>query len=130
MKFAALIQKGFHRDPTILTAQKVLEMATIDGARAVGLDHEIGSIEVGKKADLALIDTQSAFIAPLHDPVAALVYAALGSETSLVLIDGRVVMRNGRVLTVDEHAIRGRAQKAAAELTKRAAIKSSADAWL
>jgi 5-methylthioadenosine/S-adenosylhomocysteine deaminase len=130
MKFAALIQKGFLRDATIITAQTVLEMATIGGARAVGLEDEIGSIEVGKKADLALVDTSSAFIAPIHDPVSALVYAALGHETSMVLIDGRIVMREGRVLTVDEAAIRRDAQKAAADLTARAHIKSSAHAWL
>jgi 5-methylthioadenosine/S-adenosylhomocysteine deaminase len=130
MKFAALIQKGFRRDATIITAQKILEMATIDGARAVGLEHEIGSIEVGKKADVALVDTRSAFMTPIHDPVSALVYAALGHETSLVIIDGQIVMREGRILTVAEVKIRRDAQKSAAEFTARAGIKSSAQAWL
>ena len=129
MKFAALMQKGFHRDATILTARKVLEMATIDGARAVGLADEIGSIELGKKADLALIDTRGAFMTPLHDPVSALVYSALGHETSLVVIDGRIVLRDGRVLTVDEAAVRAEAQGAAAALTERAGIPSSAQRW-
>ena len=56
MKFAALKQKGFHQDATIITAEKVLEMATIGGARAVGLEEEIGSVEVGKKADMVVLD--------------------------------------------------------------------------
>ncbi len=129
MKFAALIQKGCHRDATIMTARKVLEMATIDGARAVGLAHKIGSIEVGKKADLALVDTRSAFMSPVHDPVSALVYSALGHETSLVVIDGRIVLRNGILQTVDEKAVRLAAQVAAAGLTERAGVRSSARAW-
>ncbi len=129
MKFAALIQKGLHRDATIMTARKALEMATIDGARAVGLEREIGSIEVGKKADLALVDARSAFMAPIHDPVSALVYSALGHETSLVAIDGRIVMRDGLVQTVDEVDVRRRAQTAAAELARRAGIESSAAGW-
>jgi len=128
MEFAALLQKGFHRDATIMTAQKVLEMATIDGATAVGLAHEIGSIEVGKKADLALVDTRGAFMSPIHDPVSALVYSALGHETSLVLIDGRIVLRNSIIETVDEKAVRRAAQVAAADLRERAGVRSSARA--
>lgn len=129
MKFAALLQKGLHRDATIMTAQKALEMATIDGAKSVGLAHEIGSIEVGKKADLALVDARSAFMSPVHDPVSALVYSALGHETTLVLIDGRIVLRNGMVETVDEKVVRLAAQVAAADLTERAGVESSARAW-
>lgn len=129
MKFAALVQKGFHRDPTIMTAQKALEMATIDGARAVGLGGEIGSVEVGKKADLAWIDTRSASIAPVHDPVSALVYAAIGHETRTVVIDGRIVMRDGKIRSADEAGIRARAQSAAAALAARAAIASKASLW-
>ena len=130
MKFAALMQKGLHRDATIMTAQKVLEMATIDGARAVGLIHEIGSIEIGKKADLALVDTRSAFMSPVHDPVSALVYSALGHETSLVVIDGRIVFSDGNIDSVDEHQVRRSAQSAAADLARRAAIPTSAERWL
>jgi len=104
-------------------------MATIDGARAVGLAYKIGSIEVGKKADLALVDTRSAFMSPVHDPVSALVYSALGHETSLVVIDGRIVLRNGILQTVDEKAVRLAAQVAAAGLTERAGVRSSARAW-
>ncbi|MFC7052043.1 amidohydrolase family protein [Hansschlegelia quercus] len=130
MKFAALIQKGFSGDAEIMTALKALEMATIDGARAVGLDNEIGSIELGKKADLALVDPRSAFMSPIHDPISAIVYSALGHETTHVLIDGRIVMRDGRIETVDEGATRRSAQTAAASLVERASIKSSASNWM
>jgi 5-methylthioadenosine/S-adenosylhomocysteine deaminase len=113
LKFAALSAKGVYRDATIMTAEKALEMATIDGARAVGLEHEIGSIEVGKRADIVVIDYENAFMTPIHNPVSALVYSALGHEISDVMIDGAFVMRNGMVKSVDEKAIRRRAQATA-----------------
>jgi 5-methylthioadenosine/S-adenosylhomocysteine deaminase len=120
MKFAALQQKGVHQDATIMTAEKVLEMATIDGARAVGLEKEIGSIEVGKKADIIVIDYNNAFMTPIHHPVSAMVYSALGSEVTTVMIDGRLVMRDGIVGTVDEGTVRRQAQISADALTQRA----------
>jgi 5-methylthioadenosine/S-adenosylhomocysteine deaminase len=120
MKFAALIQKGFHRDATIITAEKVLEMATIDGARAVGLAAEIGSIEVGKKADIVVLNYENAFMTPIHHPVSAIVYSALGNEVASVMIDGRFVMRDGVVGGVNETAVRRRAQTSADDLARRA----------
>ena len=72
-------------------------MATIDGARAVGLEEEIGSIEVGKKADMVVLDYNNAFMTPIHHPVSAIVYSALGNEVTSVMIDGRFVMRDGVV---------------------------------
>src|SRR5580693_8144042 len=119
MKFAALIQKGFHQDATIMTAEKVLEMATIDGARAVGLEAEIGSIEVGKKADLIVVDYQNAFMTPIHHPVSAIVYSALGSEVSTVMIDGHFVMKEGVVTGVSEREVRRSAQAHADDLARR-----------
>jgi 5-methylthioadenosine/S-adenosylhomocysteine deaminase len=120
MKFAALMQKGFHQDATIMTAEKVLEMATIDGARAVGLDSEIGSIDAGKKADLIVIDFNNAFMTPIHHPVSAIVYSALGHEVSNVMIGGRFVMRDGVVTGVKETVVRKQAQVHADDLACRA----------
>jgi 5-methylthioadenosine/S-adenosylhomocysteine deaminase len=125
MKFAALQQKGVHQDATIITAEKVLEMATIGGARAVGLEKEIGSIEVGKKADIAVVDYNNAFMTPIHHPVSAIVYSALGHEVTSVMIDGRFVMRDGVVGSVDEAAVRKQAQLSADALTKRAGTDAS-----
>jgi 5-methylthioadenosine/S-adenosylhomocysteine deaminase len=119
MKFAALMQKGFHQDATIITAEKVLELATIDGARAVGLEKEIGSIEAGKKADLVVIDFNTAFMTPIHHPVSAIVYSALGNEVTTVMIDGRFVMRDGVVNSVNELAVGRQAQISADDLARR-----------
>jgi len=119
MKFAALIQKGFHKDATIITAERVLEMATIGGAQAVGLEKEIGSIEPGKKADIAILDFNNAFMTPIHHPVSAIVYSALGHEVSSVLIDGRFVMKDGVVTGVNEAEVRRTAQAHADDLAKR-----------
>jgi 5-methylthioadenosine/S-adenosylhomocysteine deaminase len=120
MMFAALMQKGFRQDATIMTAEKVMEMATIDGARAVGLEAQIGSVEIGKKADLIVIDYENAFMTPSHNPVSAIVYSALGHEVSTVIIDGRIVMRDGVVTSVNEAAVRRQAQISADDLTRRA----------
>ena len=120
MKFAALIQKGAHQDATIMTAEKVIEMATIDGANAVGLGHEIGSIEVGKKADIIVIDYENPWMTPIHNPVSAIVYSALGNEVVSVIIDGTFVLRDGIVMTVDERDVRQKAQQHADALSTRA----------
>jgi 5-methylthioadenosine/S-adenosylhomocysteine deaminase len=120
LKFAALIHKGYHQDATIITAEKVLEMATIDGARAIGLEQEIGSIEVGKKADLVVLKYDNFFINPLHHPVSALVYSALGNEPEMVIIDGKVVMQDRVMRTVSETEVMQAAQAAADGLTARA----------
>jgi len=120
MKFAALLHKGHHRDPRIITAEQVLEMATIDGARAVGMADQIGSLEVGKKADFAVLNLGNAFVTPLHHPVSALVYSALGSETEAVVIDGVTVMTDGAIQTVDEGDVARSATQAAYSLAERA----------
>ena len=126
MKFAALQQKGVHQDATIMTAEKVLEMATIGGARAVGLEKEIGSIEVGKKADIVVLDYNNPFMTPIHHPVSAMVYSALGNEVTTVMIDGRLVMRDGIVGTVDERRSGGRRRSAPMRLpSARVRMRSS-----
>ena len=125
MKFAALQQKGVHQDATIIKAEQVLEMATIGGARAVGLEKEIGSIELGKKADIVVLDYNNAFMTPIHHPVSAIVYSALGHEVTTVVIDGKIVMRDGVVGTVDEGAVRRQAQINADALTQRAGTDAS-----
>ncbi len=120
LKFAALIHKGYHQDATVITAEKVLEMATIDGARAIGLDHEIGSIEPGKKADLVVLNYDNFFINPVHHPVSALVYSALGNEPETVFIDGKIVMQQRSMHTVSESEVMQAAKSAAVSLTERA----------
>lgn len=105
MKTAALLQKAVHCDPAILNASEVLRMATIGGARLAGLDDQIGSIEVGKKADLMLVDLENSLACtPWFDAVAALVYSARSADVNTVIVDGEVVLRGGRLCRVDEQA--------------------------
>lgn len=109
MKVLALIHRAAHRDASIITPEKILEMATIDGARCIGMDGEIGSLEVGKRADLITLDLRHAQTVPAHDLAATIVFQAYGNEVDTVLVDGAVVVR-GRVLSFlptpeDEHAL-------------------------
>lgn len=120
MKFAALIHKGAHRDAEIMTAEKALEMATIDGAAAIGMADEIGSLEPGKRADVVVADLSSLCLTPLHQPVSALVYSARGDEVDHVFVDGRQVVRDGAPVLVDTAGIRRRSAAAARALTERA----------
>ena len=105
MKFAACLHKVSKLDPAAITARQVLEMATINGAKALGLEDQIGSLEVGKKADITIVDMEKPHIAPVHDPIGSLVYCARGSDVDTVIIDGRVVMEGGEVKTIDEEDI-------------------------
>ncbi|MBC7219612.1 MAG: amidohydrolase [Hadesarchaea archaeon] len=120
MKFAACLHKVNKLDPAIISAKQVLEMATINGARALGLEHEIGSIEVGKKADITIVDMEKPHIAPVHDPIASLVYCANCNDVDTVIIDGRVVMEGGEIKTVDEHEILRKSYESVEELKERA----------
>ncbi len=100
--FQAMRYHRFHfRDPDVLPAGKILEMATIDAARALGMEDEIGSVEVGKKADLILIDMMRPHLMPLQMPLYRVAYFANGNDVETVIVDGRILMRNGEVLTVD-----------------------------
>jgi 5-methylthioadenosine/S-adenosylhomocysteine deaminase len=109
MKLTALFGKNSTQDPTAMPAETVLRMATIDGARALGLEQEIGSLTPGKKADLILVDTRHPTLQPLiEEPfnlTANLVYAARGHEVSTAMIDGKVVYENGELKTINEPAV-------------------------
>lgn len=101
MRTAALLQKALH-GPQVLPANRVLRMATIDGARALGLDAEIGSLEVAKRADVAVVNLDRLHTSPEAEIVSRLVYAAEASDVQSVVIDGRVVMGDRELLTIDE----------------------------
>ena len=115
MKLTALFNKIKYRDPTIMPAWEVLRMATIEGAHAIGLGDEIGSIEVGKQADMILVDvTEPNLLPALQEPlrtiVPNIVYAATGREVTTVMVAGKVLVRDGEVLSMDGAAIRRNAQ--------------------
>jgi cytosine/adenosine deaminase-related metal-dependent hydrolase len=101
MRTAALLQKALH-GPEVLPASRALRLATIDGAHALGLDSEIGSLEVGKRADVAVVRLERLHTTPVKDVVSALVYSTEADDVDTVIIDGRIVMRDRELLTIDE----------------------------
>ena len=105
MDFAAKLHKLATMDPTVLPAAQVLEMATIGGAKALQLGREIGSLEKGKRADIILVDTGKAHLQPMFNPYSQLVYAARGSDVRTSIINGKVVMMDGKILTLNEKQI-------------------------
>jgi 5-methylthioadenosine/S-adenosylhomocysteine deaminase len=105
MDLAAKLAKITKMDPLALNAKAVVEMATIDGAKALHMEKEIGSLEAGKKADIILLALDQPNAVPMYDPYAQLAYALKGSDVQTVIIGGRVVMRDRRLLTVDEDAV-------------------------
>src|SRR5438876_1924113 len=111
MDLAAKLQKITKMDPRALSAQAVVEMATIEGARALHMDKEIGSLETGKKADLILIGLDAPNAVPMYDVYAQLAYTLKGSDVETVIIGGRVVMRDKKLLTVDEPAAIAKARE-------------------
>lgn len=111
IRLAALIHKGVTLDPTVVPAMTVLEMATINGAKALGLEDKIGSIEVGKRADIVLLDATGIRLRPRTDVVSHLVYSAEGPDVEMVLVDGKVVMEQGRVTTVNQEGVLAKAEE-------------------
>jgi 5-methylthioadenosine/S-adenosylhomocysteine deaminase len=111
MRFAALLHKVKTGDPRSVPATTALEMATIHGAKSLGLESQIGSLEAGKRADLVLVSTASARLTPIYDPVSHLVYTAHGEDVRTVMVNGRVLMRDRKMLTLDEPAILAEARK-------------------
>jgi len=122
MKLASLAQKARLLNPLVMDAETVLELATINGARALGVDEEIGSLEVAKKADLTLVSLRQPHLVPAHNPVSHLVYAASGSDVDTVIIDGRIIMKNRQVLTLDEEKIIQEANERGTRLLARAGV--------
>jgi 5-methylthioadenosine/S-adenosylhomocysteine deaminase len=121
MKYACATAKTAANDPRALTAARALRMATEEGARAIGRP-ETGSIEVGKRADLITVEARQPHLAPLFDPEKALVYSARGGDVRDAVIDGRVVMRDRKVLSVDENALLAEADRVARRCAARAGI--------
>ena len=119
MDMAAKLHKASSLDPTVMDAACVLRMATIDGARALGLDRRIGSIEVGKQADLIVIDTRKPHLTPMYHPASHLVYAVGGSDVCATIVGGKVLMKNRRLLHLDLEKIMADARQIAGEIRNR-----------
>lgn len=122
MRWASYLQKVKIGDPTAMPVESVFELATINGAKAMGLEDQIGSIEVGKQADFVALNMNKPHLTPAPDPVSAIVCAGSGKDVDTVVIAGKVVVENGVVLTMDEDRILEEANQRAAAVYQRAGI--------
>jgi 5-methylthioadenosine/S-adenosylhomocysteine deaminase len=101
MRIGAIQAKELEGDPSAFTAYDAVEMATLEGARVLGMEDEIGSLERGKKADIVLLETNRPHLVPNHDPVGLVAYSMLPGDVAMTLVDGKVVYENGRLTTMD-----------------------------
>jgi len=117
MHLAALLHKGVGKDPTLMKAEQVLKMATVNGASALGFGNDTGMIKESMKADLILLNIDKPHLCPVNNPVSAVVYSAQASDVDTVIIDGRIVMENRELKTIDEEMVKYKA----GEICKRLA---------
>lgn len=123
MKACLLLQNVKHLDPSAMPPERSLEFATINAAKALGLEHEIGSLEPGKRADIAMFNLANPHCGPVNNPVSALVCSAKGSDAHTVLVNGKVVVREYQLVSrVDVHGLLDRGQRRAAEIIARAEL--------
>jgi len=123
MKVAALFQKSSYHNPTILPTETVLRMATLDGARALGLEKQVGSLEVGKRADIILLDFEKPHLTPRHNLYANIVYSARGSDVDTVIVNGKILMEKRKVRTLKEKEVMEKAQRTASNLVGSSSSK-------
>jgi 5-methylthioadenosine/S-adenosylhomocysteine deaminase len=124
-----LLVGGYHEarlDPKVIRPETAVEMITINGARSMLWDSELGSIEVGKKADITIIDIMRPEWQPVHNPIANLVYSAHGGSADTVFVDGKCLMRDKKVLTLSERDLYEEAHDRAVSLAKRAGLSEIA----
>ena len=116
MKTAAYLQKVNTMEPSSISAYDILKMATIEGAKVLGMENEIGSLEPGKKADMIFIKTDKLHMCPANDVCANLVYSSNGADVESVMIDGKVIMQNRKMLNLDEKQVMRQVKKIAKRL--------------
>ncbi|MBI2873673.1 MAG: amidohydrolase [Firmicutes bacterium] len=121
--YCATAHRDYRQDATLLPPEQLLEMTVTNGYRACLWDDECGTLEPGKKADLIILETSGPEWIPIHNPVSNLVHAADGHSVRTSVIDGKVVMKEGRILTVDEDEILARAQTAALDIARRSGLE-------
>ncbi len=123
MRWASFLHKARLLDPEIMPCETVLEMATLNGAKAMGLEDEIGSLEPGKRADFIVLDLDKPHLTPAPNPVSAVVSAATGKDVDMVFIDGKMVVQGGKALFMDEDRILAEARERAERLYRKAGIE-------
>lgn len=118
IRLAALIHKGVQYDATVMPAETVMHMATKGGAEAVGLDHLVGDLAVGKRADLIQVDLSGPHMTPLYDVISHLVYAVSASDVVTTIVDGNILMQDRKVLTLDAEEVREKANEIAVRIRR------------
>jgi len=118
MRIGAIQAKELEGDPSAYSAYDALEMATIEGARVLGLDEEIGSLQPGKRADIVLLDTLKPHLVPNHDPVGLIAYSMLPGDVAMTLVNGKVVYEQGRLTQTDGYEIMRKAGESARKLVR------------
>jgi 5-methylthioadenosine/S-adenosylhomocysteine deaminase len=122
MRQELLMQGLHHSNPGVVSPRTALEMATVHGAAALGLGDELGPIEVGRRADLVCVDVSSPHLQPVLDPVWTVVHRAHGHDVAHVVVDGEVMLEDGRLTRVDEEALGEEARSVAASYMRRAGV--------
>ncbi|MHA2081221.1 MAG: amidohydrolase family protein [Candidatus Thorarchaeota archaeon] len=125
MRLAALIHKSYVDDPLVVTAEQAIEMATLGGAAAMGIDDKVGSLEQGKLADVILINLHELGLTPHTNPLSNVVYSGNGEYVDTVIVNGRLLMRERRLLTLDEEEVMRTAREHSTALMERAGIDNS-----
>lgn len=123
MRMGSYIHKGVSLDASVMPAETMLEMATVNAAKMLGAEKEIGSLEPGKRADLTAVDMRRPHLVPAPDPIGTLVASANGSDVSHVMVGGRLLVRKGKVLSMDEKGILKRVANATKRLYARTGVK-------
>jgi cytosine/adenosine deaminase-related metal-dependent hydrolase len=126
VRIGLMLHRSHFRDPAVLPAGKALEMVTIDAARALGLERMLGSVAVGKRADLILINTRQPHLYPIWQEPLRLVYQVSGHDVDTAIVNGRVLMENRKVLTINEDAVLREAQTEALKMLERTKFQQSA----
>jgi 5-methylthioadenosine/S-adenosylhomocysteine deaminase len=125
MRITALKHKLVRRDASVVSAEQVLEMATLGGAKAVGMEKRIGSLEVGKMADMFIWSADTARAIPVNDPISSLVYSSDSRNIETTIVGGKVILHKGKILSLDETAVLRKAQSLAEDLVRRSDISAS-----
>jgi 5-methylthioadenosine/S-adenosylhomocysteine deaminase len=118
MDMAAKLHKVHRLDPTVMNAETVVDMATRKGAKVLGMEKLVGSLRPGMKADITIINLNKPHLTPIYHEYSHVVYAANGADVETVLINGRVVMRDRRLLTIDEEEVMARVRNIAQRIRK------------
>lgn len=130
MLLAAAVLRTVYLDRTLLPAPQVLELATLGGAKALGLEKEVGSLEIGKRADIITVDISGkTHLVPAFDKMSVLAFGARASDVDMVMVDGNVVVKEGKILTVDEQEVIKKAKECAEKYQERAIARPIAPPW-